>query len=291
MDMLSYFLGRLAGGGTGGSGGSDGPIYTDLKYNEDGTFTFFDEEGNEHTAECEYVDGRLEKIVFDGVTMDAVYEEGTDKLIKFGDMDIIVDNYSGSASIEPLDHTVTFLADGKPYEIVSVTDGNKVNAPSGTPTSENGLFVAWQESGARVNFPYPPTKDVEINALFVKSLADKIYTYYGIDKNVYPYVFLGYSSHYDHARIIFSEKVKKDQINVYAPDTYRFCDPVTIIDADFPADYNDIEAIINFFLKNVDSVPYTSTGACTVFNSYTYTVWTNADVYQGAEGNTVYHFI
>jgi hypothetical protein len=106
MDMLAYFLGRLAGGGTGGSGGSNGPIYTDLEYKEDGTFTFTDEEGNKHTAECEYVDGRLEKIVFGGVTMDAVYEEGTDKLIKFGDMDITINNYSSaegedSPSIDP----------------------------------------------------------------------------------------------------------------------------------------------------------------------------------------------
>ncbi len=65
-----------------------------------------------------------------------------------------------------LDHTVTFVADGKPYEIVRVTDGNSVDAPSGIPTNENGDIYVWKANGESVHFPYTPTSDVEINASF-----------------------------------------------------------------------------------------------------------------------------
>ena len=90
MDMLSYFLGRLAGGGPSGS---NGPIYSDLVYNDDGSITLTDNEGQEHIMECEYVDGRLEKVKIDGNVLDAIYEEDTDKLIKLGDINIEVGDY------------------------------------------------------------------------------------------------------------------------------------------------------------------------------------------------------
>lgn len=103
MDMLSYFLGRLAGGGTGGSGGDNGPVYTDLVYNNDGSITLIDDEGQEHIMECEYVDGRLEKVKIDGNILDAIYEEDTDKLIKLGDINIKVGDYpSEIGNIETL---------------------------------------------------------------------------------------------------------------------------------------------------------------------------------------------
>ena len=93
MDMLSYFLGRLAGGSTGGSGGDNGLVYTDLVYNDDGSITLTDDEGQEHIMECEYVDGRLEKVKIDGNILDAVYEEDADKLIKLGELNIEVGDY------------------------------------------------------------------------------------------------------------------------------------------------------------------------------------------------------
>lgn len=93
MDMTAYFLGRLAGNGTGGSSGNNGPVYTDLVYNDDGSITLTDDEGQEHIVECEYVDGRLVKVKIDGNILDAVYEENTDKLIKLGDINIEVGDY------------------------------------------------------------------------------------------------------------------------------------------------------------------------------------------------------
>jgi hypothetical protein len=65
-----------------------------------------------------------------------------------------------------LDNTVTFIVDGKPYEIVSVTNGNSVNAPATEPKSENGTFIEWQLNGGKVTFPYPLENDVELNAMF-----------------------------------------------------------------------------------------------------------------------------
>lgn len=61
-----------------------------------------------------------------------------------------------------LDHTVTFMVDGEPYEIVSVKDGNSVNAPA-TPPSESGI-VKWLLDNQEVSFPYIPTNNIELDA-------------------------------------------------------------------------------------------------------------------------------
>lgn len=71
-----------------------------------------------------------------------------------------------SSGIEPLDHTVTFKANGGPYEIVSVKDGNQINAPVNVPTSGSGTFVGWLNGETRVTFPLTPTEDLELNAKF-----------------------------------------------------------------------------------------------------------------------------
>ena len=78
-------------------------------------------------------------------------------------------NVSNNDTINKLDHTVTFMVEDKPYEIVSVTSGNTVTAPSGIPMSDNGSFVWWQDvNGEKITFPYLPTADVNIYALFSK---------------------------------------------------------------------------------------------------------------------------
>lgn len=63
-------------------------------------------------------------------------------------------------------YTVTFLVDGAVYEKVSVKAGNSVSAPETEPTSESGTFVAWQLNGEDVTFPFTPTGDTEITAVF-----------------------------------------------------------------------------------------------------------------------------
>ena len=78
-------------------------------------------------------------------------------------------NVSSNDTINKLDHTVTFMVEDKPYEIVSVTSGNTVTAPSGIPISDNGSFVWWQDvNGEKITFPYLPTADVNIYALISK---------------------------------------------------------------------------------------------------------------------------
>ena len=62
--------------------------------------------------------------------------------------------------------TVTFIVDGETYETVCVKIGHSVNAPAENPTSESGSFIAWQLDGEDVIFPYTPTGDTELTALF-----------------------------------------------------------------------------------------------------------------------------
>lgn len=63
-------------------------------------------------------------------------------------------------------YTVTFLVDGAVYEKVSVKAGNSVSAPAAEPTGESGTFVTWQLDGEEVTFPFTPTGDAEITAVF-----------------------------------------------------------------------------------------------------------------------------
>lgn len=65
-----------------------------------------------------------------------------------------------------LGYIVTFLVDGEVYESCNVKEGNSVNAPAVNPTSEEGTFVSWQHAGENVTFPYTPTEDTELTALF-----------------------------------------------------------------------------------------------------------------------------
>ena len=65
-----------------------------------------------------------------------------------------------------IDYTVTFLVDGEVYERVSVRSGNAVNAPAAEPTVDGGTFVSWQHNGKEVTFPYTPTADTELVAIF-----------------------------------------------------------------------------------------------------------------------------
>ena len=141
--MTAYFLGRLAGGSTGGSGGNNGPVYTDLVYNNDGSITLKDDEGQEHVMECEYVDGRLEKVKIDENILDAVYEEGTDKLIKLGDINIEVEDYpSEIGNIETLIYNSGVFEDTEGTITEKIEELiNKAKNGSSPSVDENGTVI------------------------------------------------------------------------------------------------------------------------------------------------------
>lgn len=71
MDMLAYFLGRLAGGGTGGAGGTS---YKSITYNDDDTITLIGTDDVTHTMACIYVDGALTSVNYDGTEIAIGYE-------------------------------------------------------------------------------------------------------------------------------------------------------------------------------------------------------------------------
>lgn len=143
MDMLSYFLGRLAGGGTGSSSGANGPIYTDLVYNDDGSITLTDDEGQEHIMECEYVDGRLEKVKIGGNVLDAIYEEDTDKLIKLSDINIEVGDYPSEIdSLESLIDNSGVLEDTEGTVTEKIEELiDKAKSGSSPSLDENGIVT------------------------------------------------------------------------------------------------------------------------------------------------------
>lgn len=166
--------------------GGGGVQYTDITYNEDNTITLTDKDGVEHAMSCNYEDGKLIGVTYDGKAVKLTYDG--DVLSKVGKTAVDMAN-AQTSGIEPLDHTVTFMVDGEPYEVVSVKDGNSVNAPSGIPTSDEGNFDGWSLNGNTILFPYTPTEDVELIATFL-SLIDTLYDRLNVDKETYPYILI-----------------------------------------------------------------------------------------------------
>ena len=166
--------------------GGGGVTYTNIVYNEDNTITLTDKDGVEHTMSCTYEDDKLIGVTYDGKAVELIYDG--DVLVKVGKTAVDFSN-AQSSGIQPLDHTVKFTVDGEPYEVVSVKDGNSVYAPSGTPVSDEGNFGGWSLNGELVEFPYTPTEDVELTAIYL-SLIDTLYARCNIPKETYPYIFI-----------------------------------------------------------------------------------------------------
>jgi hypothetical protein len=80
------------------------------------------------------------------------------------------DDIENNAPITPLDHTVTFLVNGEVYEVLSVKDGNSVNAPATNPNQEGSFFYGWtigeNTEENLIKFPYTPTDNIELNCFF-----------------------------------------------------------------------------------------------------------------------------
>lgn len=72
-DMPQAILDIVSGGGV---------TYTNIVYNEDDTITLTDKDGVIHTMECEYTDGKLTSVKYDGKAIELTYDG--DVLIKVG---------------------------------------------------------------------------------------------------------------------------------------------------------------------------------------------------------------
>jgi hypothetical protein len=137
--------------------GSGGITYTSITYNEDNTITLTDKDGVEHTMSCTYEDGKLIGVTYDGKRVNLTYDG--DVLVKVGRTAVDMANVQISGG-QVLDHTVTFIVDGEPYEVVSVKDGNQVNGTPTIPTSKSGTFCYWKDGeGNAVDFPFTPIND------------------------------------------------------------------------------------------------------------------------------------
>ena len=176
-DMPQAILDIVSGGGAN---------YESIVYNEDNTITLTYKDGVEHTMSCTYEDGKLIGVTYDGKAVELTYDGNV--LVKVGKTAVDLGD-AQTSSIELLDHTVKFMVDGEPYEVVSVKDGNSVTAPSGTPVSDEGNFDGWSLNGESVSFPFIPTEDVELTAIYL-SLIDTLYECCNITKETYPYIFI-----------------------------------------------------------------------------------------------------
>ena len=84
---------------------SGGTVYTNIVYNDDNTVTLTDKDGVDHTMICEYTDGVLSGLTYDGKSVELTYEE--DALVNIGatevDMaNVPIESGGGTEEIENL---------------------------------------------------------------------------------------------------------------------------------------------------------------------------------------------
>lgn len=274
MDMLSYFLGRLAEGGTGGSGGI---TYTNIVYNTDNTITLTDTNGAVHTMSCTYEDGKLIGATYDGKAVDLTYNG--DALIKVGKTSVDVANIP--VNIVTLDHTVTFTVDGEPYEVVSVKDGNEVQIPT-EPQKSGLVFIRWENNGNEVAFPFVPTEDTEIIAYFsTRSNTNALYTLFKIDKTLYPYVVLGcyqYNESKARCEVCFCDAFRDVNGRVVSPVGHKVYFTSTF---EVTADINNQNDIVSAIIEVSPSI-----SSYTPSSDYKYMNANNSIYYTNYKNNT-----
>lgn len=202
-DMPQAILDIVSGDG----GIGESTEYKSITYNDDDTITLIGKDDSEHTMVCTYEGKKLVGVKYDGKAIRLGYKN--DALNSVGTTAVDLSN-AKTSGVSSVDHTVKFLANGSLYEIVSVKDGNLVNAPSGIPTSEIGTFTKWLKDGVKAEFPFVPREDVNIIALFQRvrdemkllEAGDIVYSYNN-GTNSYDYIkvndglaIVGYSSCY-----------------------------------------------------------------------------------------------
>ncbi len=169
----------------------------------------------------------------------ATLTEIESRLSSIDDSLLALKDQSGGASL--LDYTVTFLVEETPYEISSVKTGNSVSAPGTNPTSDSGIFAGWQDAdGNTISFPYTPTGDNELKAVFVKSYADQLYTHFGVDKTECPYVVIHYYNS-AYVRVYFCDDLKTG----YIYPLYYVNSDTSIPFTDYFTDHTDYGKIVN----------------------------------------------
>ncbi len=139
-----------------------------------------------------------------------------------------------------LDYTVTFKADNGVYEIMSVKIGNSINAPTTEPTSESGNFGGWCDAeGNTITFPFTPTSDIELTAMFISSYASELYSHFGMSKEEYPYVAVGVLYSSNKTRVYFT----KEPLNNVTRVSYKH---VTANTTSGLADVTDAKTVVEW---------------------------------------------
>ena len=117
-------------------GGGDvtiGADYTNIVYNEDDTITLTDKDGVEHTMECEYTDGKLTSVKYDGKADKLTYDG--DVLVKVGKTAVDIEN-------APTEPQTTVKADSSASNLVLVGVSSEVVITSREITTNSSVALA-----------------------------------------------------------------------------------------------------------------------------------------------------
>lgn len=171
------------------------------------------------------------------------------------------------------------MVDGKPYQVVSVIDGGEIHAPSIIPTKEGYYFKHWiTEDKVTYTYPFIPKTDVELFAEFAFSYTEILYSHFGVDKTIYPYVFIEKDAS-NYIRIFFATSYNGTYISSSSGNYMWTQQYVIKAEDNFPtnSNYGDV---VNFVVNKLTPTLNTSKGTQTVRSDYV--IWTNVDFTQNS---------
>ena len=172
MDMLSYFLGRLANGEGGGESGPiyiGGVLYTDIEYKDDNTVILTEEDGIQHTIRCVYSEDKLQTLYYDETEISLTYnDEG--ELVKIGDT--IVDMSIAPVSSGSIELIEQIIDESGVLDSTEGTATEKVGQLIDRAEDEN-LWYEWMANAVRASqvfYNYSFSRLPRLPALKVESL-------------------------------------------------------------------------------------------------------------------------
>lgn len=152
----------------------------------------------------------------------------------------------------------------------SIKEGGSIDAP---------IYVCdgWQNADNQVVvFPYSPTEDIALYPL-IESLEVKLYKFYGVEREDYPYLCLTYGSGFKQLSIMFGKN--KNWIN----SAYQIQDGYFAYTdyANYPvtfSDLSDLGSVVAKCMEMISEAPYSSTAKLTLTNRNDYYHYVNFDV-------------
>lgn len=169
----------------------------------------------------------------------------SDIITLLGDGEVVEGSGSGGGSLEGLENgwdVMFYDENNEALAFSSVRKGNNIDAP---------IYVCdgWKTSNEQViAFPYTPTQDLVLYA-FNEDIVQKLYDYYGVSIQEYPYVTLQFCQLYQSTPrcLIAFSKTESPATSDYIFGAYDYYSASALP----VSDTEDVPAVVSYFMEKI----------------------------------------